>query len=123
MATRVPSALSALGLVDCLPVVVFGSDGQDASRRFTPLGYAQALLTTLSVYPVAMPAGTTYVLARAEAADCRWRDDGTDPTGTVGMPLAAGDTLYYDVESDDLRFTASAAGSILNLSFYGDADA
>lgn len=48
----------------------------------------------------------------------RWRDDGTNPTGTVGMPLAAGSTLDYDGDLNKIKFIEQAASAELNISYY-----
>lgn len=67
--------------------------------------------TGLSVKP-------TLAIITPETAGVRWRDDGVDPTGTVGMPLAAGVTLQYDGDLSRVRFIQSASGAILNISYY-----
>lgn len=48
----------------------------------------------------------------------RWRDDGTDPTATVGMPLAVGATLDYDGDLNKIKFIEQAASAALNISYY-----
>ena len=54
----------------------------------------------------------------AEAQAVRWRDDGVDPTASVGMPLAAGATLEYDGDLARIRFIEQATGAKLNVSYY-----
>ena len=48
----------------------------------------------------------------------RWRDDGTDPSATVGMPLAVGATLEYDGDLNKIKFFEQAASAALNVSYY-----
>jgi hypothetical protein len=60
----------------------------------------------------------TLAIITPETAGVRWRDDGVAPTGTVGMPLAAGVTLQYDGDLSQVRFIQQAAGAILNISYY-----
>ena len=48
----------------------------------------------------------------------RWRDDGTSPTASVGMPLAAGVTLQYDGDLKNIQFIEQAASAKLNISYY-----
>jgi len=60
----------------------------------------------------------TIAIITPEAAAVRWRDDGTDPTGTVGMPLASGVTLQYDGDITKIRFIQQAPGAIINISYY-----
>jgi hypothetical protein len=66
----------------------------------------------------AIPAGSTYAIIQAEGQDVRWRDDGADPTATVGQRLYAGDTLQYDLRLDRVRFIGAAAGGFVNVTFY-----
>lgn len=122
MVDLLPTVDSDIGPVECLPVVVFNQLGQPVGGGLEALGQAQVVLTTTTPYAVSAPAGTTLILARVEAADARWKDDGTDPTTAVGMPLLDGETLRYDADSQ-LRFIAQASGAILNLAFYGVANA
>lgn len=83
------------------------------------LGYEQ--VTSLSsAAGLTVPAGTSYILIQAESQNVRWRDDGTNPTATVGMVLAAGSTLEYDGSAPAaLKFIEVAASAKLNVSYYG----
>jgi hypothetical protein len=54
----------------------------------------------------------------AEGAAVRWRDDGTAPTASVGMPLATGVTLQYDGDLSQIQFIEQAASAKLNISYY-----
>lgn len=60
----------------------------------------------------------TLAIITPETSGVRWRDDGVAPTGTVGMPLAAGVTLQYDGDLSQVRFIQQAPGAILNISYY-----
>jgi hypothetical protein len=53
-----------------------------------------------------------------ETQGVRWRDDNVSPSGTVGMPLAAGVTLQYDGDLSMIKFIESAASSKLNVTYY-----
>lgn len=85
-----------------------------------PLGYQQ--ITDLSAAtPLVPPAGATYAMITAEAQDVRFRDDtaaNTDPTATVGMPLAKGVALFYAGNLKAIRFIQQTAGAKLNILFY-----
>jgi hypothetical protein len=65
-----------------------------------------------------IPAGSQHVILQAETQAIRWRDDGTDPTATVGMLLAAGDVMDYDGKLQAIKFIAAVAGAILHASYY-----
>jgi len=57
-----------------------------------------------------------YITPETQAV--RWRDDGTDPTASVGMPLAVGVTLEYDGDLSKIRFIEQTASAKLNVSYY-----
>lgn len=94
-----------------------------SAYKWTPLGYAQITslgsAVTFSGASVTVPTDTIMVLIEAEAQAIRWRDDGTVPTASVGMPLAAGQTFQYTVvDFTKISFIQQASGGIINLSFY-----
>ncbi|ANS03302.1 hypothetical protein [uncultured Mediterranean phage uvDeep-CGR2-KM19-C37] len=62
----------------------------------------------------------TRALIEVQDADVRWRDDGSDPTATVGMRLAAGDSLWYNgADLTAIKFISqSGTDAILNVSYY-----
>ena len=60
----------------------------------------------------------TFALIIAESKDVRWRDDGTAPTASVGMPLAVGVPLQYDGDLTNIKFIETAASAKLNISYY-----
>ena len=81
------------------------------------LGYQQ--ITSLSASTaLTVPSGATLAVVIPEAYAVRWRDDGTAPTGSVGMPLAIGTTLSYDGDLSRIRFIEQAASAKLNVSYY-----
>lgn len=83
------------------------------------LGYVRITIDTVQSIGT-IPANTEYFLVIPEGQNARWRDDGTNPTASVGQPLAIGAELKYDSKSaPSLRFIGQAAGSILNITFYG----
>lgn len=91
----------------------------------TRLGYQQ--ITSLSsstalTVPVVDVNGLsckpTMALITPEGQAVRWRDDGTAPTASVGMPLAAGVTLQYDGDLTQIRFIEQLGGAKLNVTYY-----
>lgn len=86
---------------------------------WTPLGYAQdtdlAAAGGLPTVSGSIPAATTVALIQAEGADVRWRDDGVDPTASVGMLLGAGTAFWY--RGTFSAFKAIGSGT-LNVTFY-----
>jgi hypothetical protein len=86
-------------------------------QQITSLSTAQALTVPvrdaqgLSVKP-------SLALITPLAQTVRWRDDGVNPTASVGMPLLAGVTLQYDGDLTRLRFIEATASAELNISYY-----
>lgn len=81
------------------------------------LGYQQ--ITGLSsAQALTVPVGATMAVIIPETQGIRWRDDGTNPTASVGMPIAAGSILSYDGDLKRVRFIEQTASAILNVSYY-----
>jgi hypothetical protein len=83
------------------------------------LGYQQ--ITSLSgATALTVPAGATYCIVTAESQAVRWRDDGTNPTASVGMPIASGNSYSFNGAANlaALRFIEQTASAILNVSYY-----
>jgi hypothetical protein len=67
-----------------------------------PLGYQQISAATLaSATNLTVPTGAVLAIIRCETANVRWRDDGTAPTASVGMPMTPTDEPF--------RYTANLA--------------
>lgn len=103
-------------------LLVFTSSAiADSGVRRVPCGYQQ--LTTLSA-AIALTVPTTcggpvsMALITAEAQAVRYRDDGTDPSATVGMPLAVGVALTYEGRITAIKFFEQTGGAKLNVLFY-----
>lgn len=96
-----------------------GGGGSSAPYAATPLGFQQ--ITSLSSSTaLTIPTGATFATVTVEAQGIRYRDDGTAPTGTVGMPLAAGQSQTFSgaAELAALRFILQTSGAILDVSYY-----
>ena len=90
----------------------------------TCFGYEQITVNTAKglTVPSRTPNGLNekpvFALIVAEGAAVRWRDDGTDPTASIGMPLAVGVPLQYDGDLNKIKFIQQAANGIINVSYY-----
>jgi len=81
------------------------------------LGYQQ--ITSLSsAAGLTVPRGTTLALIVPETNNVRWRDDGTAPTASVGMPIYLGASLSYDGDFNRIKFIETTASAKLNISYY-----
>jgi hypothetical protein len=96
------------------------SDGEflTAPAGLTPLGYQQ--ITSLSAAAaLTVPAGATAALISAESQGMRWRDDGTNPTASVGMPIAAGESIFFTGSLSAFKAIEQTASAKLNVNYYG----
>jgi hypothetical protein len=109
---------SQIGAIDVPSVFV-------ATAVATVLGFQQITVTgaaaTLASYlsGAVIPTGATHALVRgdsANAAAVRWRDDGTNPTTSVGFELTAGDWTEW-VNLAGIRLIAVSGSQILGMSF------
>lgn len=86
------------------------------------IGYTQvAAASTVAAFNLTIPTTSlrpTMARIQAEAQDLRYRDDGTDPTATVGMVIKAGTSLDYDGDLINIRLINGTAGAICNYSLY-----
>lgn len=81
------------------------------------LGYQQ--ITSLSTAAaLTVPAQATLAIITPESQAVRWRDDGVNPTASVGMPVSIATVLSYDGDLSRIRFIEQAASAKLNVSYY-----
>ena len=96
------------------------SDGLRFTQQklYEPTGYVQVtdLSSAVALTP---PANTTYALIQVESQNVRFRDDGVNPTASVGMLLTVGSTLEASLDNlSRLIFIEATAGATLNISYY-----
>jgi hypothetical protein len=93
-----------------------------ADRQLTPLGFGRtAGVTTPAIRLPSLPVDAMYAYIQADGGDLRWRDDGTDPTATVGHFLAMNDALWYVGDLHKIRFirdTSESSDTNLHVSYY-----
>jgi hypothetical protein len=116
--------LSALlvSLAFCLPA---HAQERTSTGFINPLGYCQltsvSSSTLVSSCSGGIPARTAWAVLCVDTAAIRWRDDGTAPTASVGMPVAAGQCFYYSGTFSTLRVIAQTGSPVVNISFYSGA--
>ena len=94
------------------------SIGSTKPAGLTAKGYQQ--ITSLSTASaLTVPANTTMALIQAESQSIRWRDDGSDPTTSVGMVLSAGESMFFTGSLSAFRAIEITASAKLNISYYG----
>jgi hypothetical protein len=84
------------------------------------LSYQQITVLTSST-ALTVPAGAKYALIQAEAQNVRMRSNAVGdsaPTATVGMLIAAGDSIFLSGNLTILRFIETAASAKLNVAYF-----
>lgn len=87
-----------------------------ADAVLDPEGYVQ--ITDLSSAISIQGGNGRVALIQALNQNVRWRDDGTNPTASVGMRIHAGETFLYNGDLAKIRFIEETAGAELNVSRY-----
>jgi len=89
----------------------------ETTRITKPTGYQQ--LTSLAAAAgLTVPARSRRAIIQAEAQAVRWRDDGTNPTDSIGMRLNADEELEYDGDLAAIKFIETTASAKLNVTYY-----
>jgi hypothetical protein len=102
--------------------------GKDGSARqivadgpyvYTPLGYSQLTLSGTAQNLPDIPTGATIAQLSLEGnANARYRDDGTAPTSSVGMPVYSTQAFQYSGNLSAFSIIAQAGSPILNIGYY-----
>lgn len=82
------------------------------------MGYAQDTSISVASALPDIPTGATVAVIRVSTQAVRIRDDGTDPTASVGFPIAAGDTYTYEGDLSALKIIESTAGAEIDVLYY-----
>ena len=95
------------------------------SSPSTALVGSQEGVSLASATALTLPTGATRAVISVEgtnntAGQCaRWRDDGTNPTGSAGIPLAANTIMHYQVTSLPIKLIeATGATCTMNVAYY-----
>ena len=67
-----------------------------------------------------VPAGTSVAIMKSSAVGFRLRDDGTNPTTTVGYPIAISTEFVYSSSSiGAVKIIGQAINAIVDILYYG----
>ncbi len=83
-----------------------------------PAGYQQITSVSSAVGFTSIPADARFVVIQPTGQNVRWRDDGVDPTATIGMLIVANDMLFYSGDFAAIKFIQVSASAVLNYTFY-----
>lgn len=76
-------------------------------------------ITSATALPTIEGAQAVEVVCTGQAV--RWRDDGVDPSASVGNPLAVDTPRLFELPRNDLKFIQASASAVLNLNYLGSA--
>jgi hypothetical protein len=91
------------------------------------IGYVQMAVTTAVAFDITSLTGNesielAYALIQPETNGLRIRDDGTNPTASVGFPVAAGGSLTYDdpgaIISGAAKIVSQTGTSTVNVWYF-----
>lgn len=93
-----------------------------SDRNLKPAGYEQitnlAAAVGLTIPKDAAGNEPTRALIQAEAQVVRWRDDGTNPTTSVGTRLIADEEFLYIGDLHTFKAIETVGGAKLNVTYY-----
>lgn len=83
-----------------------------------PAGFQQATVSSAAIGLPSLPTNVKRVLLRTNK-QIRWRDDGTDPTTSVGMYLLADESLVYDAQGfTNFKMIATSVDATVSITYY-----
>lgn len=93
---------------------------QQTHRAERALGYQQISQGAVTAGALTIPTGTSLILISPETQAIRYRDDGTDPTASVGYPIPVGAELRYSGGNmAAIRIIAQTGTATVNVLYYG----
>ena len=91
---------------------------KEIQANLTPLGYQQISPVTAAT-GLTPPAGATVAIIRCLTNSVRWRDDGTNPTAAIGVPMLPADPPFiYTGNLGAIVFIQTAVAAELDVSYY-----
>ncbi|HNA61455.1 MAG TPA: hypothetical protein PKW79_00055 [Rhabdochlamydiaceae bacterium] len=78
----------------------------------------QQITSLSSATGLTVPDKATHAFIQPEAQNVRWRDDGNNPTASVGMLLVANDLFIYTGTFSAIKFIEVTASAKLNVTYY-----
>lgn len=89
-----------------------------APFHVSPRG-VQVISDLSSAVGLTPPANAQFALIQAEGKNVRWRDDGTDPTDSVGIVIVADEApVWYGGDLSAIKFIEVDASASLTVAYY-----
>ena len=87
-------------------------------QQITDLSSVKSLTVPVIDPTTGLTVKANFALITPNTQGVRWRDDGANPTSSVGMPLPANVTLQYDGDLSKIKFIEQTGSAVLNISYY-----
>ena len=85
---------------------------------YVSTGAGQFAVNINSATTLTVPVGTGVAEICIEGQAARYRDDGTAPTASNGIPVAAGACFQYSGPLNKISFIGQTSGATLDVSYY-----
>lgn len=94
--------------------------GQRVAAGYEQLTLSSGTATALASIPTAKGGvAATLLVITVETTAVRFRDDGVDPTASVGFPIPVGGSYVYTGDPANLKFIRqSASNAVINVLYY-----
>lgn len=92
-------------------------DSEVIDGNLRPVGYEQ-ITSLAAATALTVPLHARMALISAETQAVRWRDDGTNPTIGIGMPLTVDFPFWYTGNLAAFRVIEQTASAKLNVAYY-----
>lgn len=89
-----------------------------STQTFTKLGCGQITSLGSAVTFPSVPVGSLLVTIQVEGQSVRYRDDGTNPTASVGVLLPVAGPWPYQADLAAIKFIQTTASATINYCFY-----
>jgi hypothetical protein len=107
-------------LVVALPLSAYAFDCPGTVSVLPPLGYEQLTVSNSAVGLTVPAKPVRMAVVVVESNTIRFRDDGTNPTSTVGTPVVANVTILICGRAVDTFKAIRVSGdAVLNIAYYG----
>jgi hypothetical protein len=104
-------------VIPCYPPAANPANPCIALKNFNALGYQQ--ITSLSsAVTLTVPANATIAEICVETQGIRYRDDGTAPTASIGMPVASGTCFQYAGPLSAIQIIQQTSSATIDISYY-----
>ena len=121
-ASAAPSAVIRNSVAVCDPNApgscMAPTSGGIKSGTYSSAGAGQYALAVNTATNLTPPTGATIAEICVEGQAIRYRDDGTAPTASVGIPVPASSCFQYAVGLSGIQFIGQTSGATLDVSYY-----